>query len=60
MKTPQKSPSVNTVQTACYRLQICRGTLYKLIRTGKIETLHFGTRRMIPESEILRLSEEGF
>ena len=53
-------PAVNSVETACFRLQICRATLYKLINADKIKTVMFGSRRMIPEGEILRLSEEGF
>jgi excisionase family DNA binding protein len=53
-------PAVNSVETACFRLQICRATLYKLITAGKINTVKFGSRRMIPESEIQRLAEEGF
>lgn len=53
-------PAVNSVETACFRLQICRATLYKLIAADKIKTVHFGSRRMIPEGEILRLAEEGF
>ena len=53
-------PPVNSVETACYRLQICRATLYNLITAEKIRTVKFGSRRMIPESEIQRLVEEGF
>lgn len=53
-------PPVNSVETACYRLQICRATLYKLISADKIRTVKFGSRRMIPESEVQRLAEEGF
>jgi excisionase family DNA binding protein len=54
------SPTVNSVETACFRLQICRATLYKLIAVGKINTVKFGSRRMIPEAEVLRIAEEGF
>ena len=53
-------PTVNSVETTCYRLQICRATLYKLITAGKIQSVKFGSRRMIPEVEILRIAEEGF
>lgn len=53
-------PTVNSVETACFRLQICRATLYKLIAADKINTVKFGSRRMIPEAEVLRIAEEGF
>jgi excisionase family DNA binding protein len=58
--TAYPPPPVNSVETACYRLQICRASLYKLIAAKKIKTVKFGSRRMIPESEIQRLAEEGF
>ena len=54
------SPVANSIETTCYRLSVCRATLYKQIKRGKIRTVKFGSRRMIPESEIQRLAEEGF
>ena len=53
-------PTVNSVETACFRLQICRATLYKLIAADKIKTVKFGSRRMIPDAEVLRIAKEGF
>jgi excisionase family DNA binding protein len=61
MKTnPTAPPLANTVEVACYRLGICRATLYKAIKAGKIHTVKFGARRMIPEIEIQRVAQEGF
>lgn len=59
-KTEPILPVANTVGTACSRLSICRATLYKQIKRGKIRTVKFGSRRMIPEDELQRVAQEGF
>jgi len=44
-----------TVRQACERLQICRTTLYGLIRAGRIRTVAIGKRGVrVPASEIER------
>ncbi len=61
MKNLSTAPPVaNTVEVACYRLGICRATLYKAIKAGKIKTVKFGARRIVPEAELQRIAQEGF
>ena len=57
---PPANPVANTVDVACYRLGICRATLYKAIKAGKIKTVKFGARRIVPESELQRVAQEGW
>ena len=57
---PTAPPVANTVEVACQRLGICRASLYKAMKAGKIRTVKFGARRIVPESELQRLAEEGW
>jgi excisionase family DNA binding protein len=57
---PTAAPVANSIETACYRLSVCRATIYKQIKKGKIRTVLFGSRRMVPEDELLRIAREGF
>lgn len=57
---PPVNPVANTVDVACYRLGICRATLYKAIKAGKVKSVKFGARRIIPESELQRVAQEGW
>ena len=57
---PTAAPVANSIETACYRLSVCRASLYKQIKAGKIRSVKFGSRRMIPEDELQRIAKEGF
>ena len=61
MKTkPIAPPLVNSVNTVCERLDICRATFYKAKNAGKIKTLKFGARTIVTEKELQRVAEEGW
>jgi len=42
----------------CQALSVSRTTLYGLLSTGRIRSVHLGTRRLIPVSEIDRFAKE--
>lgn len=44
--------SLNTIAGACARLQVSRGTLYKLLNSGELASIHIGRARRVPESAI--------
>jgi excisionase family DNA binding protein len=48
-------PLVVTVPEACTLLRVSRWTVYQLIRTGKLETVKLGTRRLAPVSALYEL-----
>lgn len=48
-----------TVSEACAALRLSRGTLYKIIREGRLRPLKFGAATRIPGREILRLQSEA-
>jgi len=43
---------------ACHALSVSRSTLYELLSAGRIRSVHLGTRRLIPVSEIDRFARE--
>lgn len=48
-------PLVVTVPEACDLLRVSRWTVYQLIRSGKLETVTIGTRRLVPVSALYEL-----
>jgi excisionase family DNA binding protein len=48
-------PLVVSVPEACTLLRVSRWTLYQLIRSGKLETVTIGTRRLVPVSALYEL-----
>lgn len=50
---------LHTIPEASERLRLSRGTVYRLMRLGKIEVVRIGGRTFIDEAEIVRLIEEG-
>jgi len=43
---------------ACHALSVSRSTLYELLSAGRIRSVHLGTRRLIPVSELDRFAKE--
>jgi excisionase family DNA binding protein len=43
---------LHTIPQTALRLEVSRGTVYELIRTGQLASLKIGTARRIPESSI--------
>lgn len=41
-----------TIDQACEALHVARGTLYRLIRDGRLGSLRIGRARRIPESAV--------
>lgn len=41
------------------QLDTCPSMVHKLIRAGKIRSVKIGSRRVVPDPEIQRISEEG-
>jgi len=48
-------PLVVSVPEACSLLRVSRWTIYQLIRSGKLETITIGTRRLVPVSALYEL-----
>jgi excisionase family DNA binding protein len=44
-----------TIKQACRRLMVSRKTLYKYMDSGKLSSVHMGTRRLIPMRGIPKL-----
>jgi len=45
-------PRLLTVQEACDQLRVGRWMLYHLIRTGQLQTIKIGSRRLVPVEAI--------
>ncbi len=45
-------PALNTIAQTLERLPVSRPTLYKLIRTGQLETVQIGRRRFVSDDAI--------
>lgn len=41
-----------SIPEAAYQLSLSRSGLYKAIAAGEIQTVHFGTRNLIPAAEL--------
>ena len=50
---------LNTIPEAAKRLRICPAMIYKLMNQRKLASVKIGSRRMIPESEIIRIAQQG-
>ena len=48
-----------TIDEGAWRLSLGRTTIYKLHAAGKIKLIKIGRRRLIPNTEIIRISENG-
>lgn len=48
-------PLVVTVPEACNLLRVSRWTVYQLIRSGELQTVTIGTRRLVPVSSLYEL-----
>ena len=55
---PSAVPLAHTVNAAVQRLGIGRTKFYELLDRGEIKTIQFGTRRLVPESELQRIVRE--
>jgi excisionase family DNA binding protein len=52
-------PMCWTVNATCRQLSISRSTVYCLARAGKLRLIRVAGRTLIPDSEVLRLANEG-
>lgn len=51
------APLAHQVPQACARLGVGRTVLYELIKSGELKVIKFGTRTLVPETELVRLIE---
>lgn len=51
-------PLAYTTREACNALRCGRGTLYRLINSGRLRALAFGARTLIPRVDLERLIDE--
>lgn len=51
----QTLSSVLTVAEACEALRVSRTTFYRLLRAGKLKSIHLGRRRLVRPEELERL-----
>ena len=45
----------NTVEMACARLCVSRSAFYDMLKAGEVRAVKFGTRTVIPETELVGL-----
>jgi excisionase family DNA binding protein len=59
----EPAPIVLTVDEACRALRVSKWSLYQLIRSGKLETVKIGSRRVVPVTAlhvlVAKLRDEG-
>ena len=48
---------LHTIDDAAELLQVSRSTIYRLIKTGDLLTIHFGAAPRIPNSSLIRCVE---
>ena len=48
--------SAYPVNEGCYKLGICRSSLYEMAKDGKIKLIKIAGRTLVPHSEIERLT----
>jgi excisionase family DNA binding protein len=49
-------PLLATMREAGRELRVSRGTIYKLLREGRLKSVMIGRRRMIPATSLMRLA----
>lgn len=49
------APAVLTVQETCTTLRVSRWTVYRLIRSGQLQTIKLGRRRVVPTAAVRAL-----
>jgi excisionase family DNA binding protein len=52
-------PLLRSVPDACRKLGIGQSHLYELMASGKIKSVKIGSRRLISDAELQRISIEG-
>jgi excisionase family DNA binding protein len=55
----KKERAAWTIDEGAHLLSVGRTTIYKLHAAGKIRLIKIGRRRLIPNTEIIRISENG-
>lgn len=58
-KAETNEPKLYTVEEARTVLKISRPMLYKLMDAGKLRYAKLGTRRLIPQSEVVKLIDDS-
>jgi excisionase family DNA binding protein len=56
---PSKDALALRIPEACALIGIGRSSLYRLIDSGKVKTVHIGGRHLVPRFELERLASEG-
>ena len=54
-ETSTDTPLAHSIPNACRRIGIGRTALYELVASGELKTIKFGSRTLVPESELKRL-----
>ena len=53
-----RPPVANSVAQASQRMGLCKATIYTLLKTGQLNSIQVGKRRLIPETELVRFVEQ--
>jgi excisionase family DNA binding protein len=59
-KTDPPAQEFRTPAHLAGRIGVCRRTIYRAIRDGKIKAITFGASVMIPSAEVERVVAKGF
>jgi excisionase family DNA binding protein len=59
LPVPPKDALALRIPGACALIGIGRSTLYLLIDSGKLKTVHISGRHLVPRAELERLATEG-
>jgi excisionase family DNA binding protein len=56
---PDRPRKNYTVEEFCDEFRVSRDTFYRHVNAGKIKTIPFGRRRLVPATEVQRITENG-
>ena len=53
------SPVLLSIVDAAKRIGVSRRTLYTYMNRGEVHTIYVGSRRLVPQAEVERITKEG-
>ncbi|MBO6864082.1 MAG: helix-turn-helix domain-containing protein [Alphaproteobacteria bacterium] len=53
------TPTLVSISDACERLSVCRATIYRLIKSGQLDTVSIGASRRIRSESLEQLIANG-
>ena len=57
-KFPEPSPLLLDIPRACAQLGLSRASLYRLMQTGRLESVQVGRRRLVPTAALERFVDD--